>query len=390
MPSKRDYYEVLGVSREATADEVKKAYRNLAMKYHPDRNSGDEEAAARFKEAAEAYDVLSTPEKRQRYDRYGHAGLEGLAMPDFSEAGSLFDILGDVLDNFGLFGGGRRRGPQPGEDLLYGLELDLSEAYHGCTKTITIPREERCPECSGSGARRGTSPVTCRQCNGQRAVFLSQGFFRIKQTCNGCGGRGVIIPDLCPNCRGGGAVTVRRTLEVTVPPGVDNGRRQLAPLRGEGGAGEPGAPRGDLYFEVHVREHPLFRRDGDHLICQVPVSFSQAALGGPVEVPTLDGPITHELKRGLQSGDAVRLAGRGMPNPRTGRRGDLLVVVLVETPTHLTKRQEELLRELAEIDQKNVSPRRKSFFERLRSLFAADSSQTKPENARSASGERGT
>jgi molecular chaperone DnaJ len=377
--SKRDYYEVLGVAKSAGAEEIKKAYRGLAMKYHPDRNTGDEEAAAKFKEVAEAYAILSDPDKRGRYDRYGHAGLEGVAMPDFGDA-SVFDLFGDILG--GLFGGGggrRRHGPQPGEDLLYTLELDLREAYRGCTKSLTIPREEVCGECDGSGARRGSSPVRCRQCDGRGAVLRSQGFFRIQQTCAACGGRGFVIPDLCPGCSGRGHVTVRRTLEVEIPPGVDNGRRQLAPLRGEGGAGEPGAPRGDLYFEVHVREHALFKREGDHLIVrEVPITFSQAALGGKIEVPTLDGPVEYELKRGVQSGEVFRVQGKGMPNLRSGRRGDLLFVAVVETPTHLTKRQEELLRELSELDRKTVSPRRKSFFEKIRSLFTGEGAEAKP------------
>jgi molecular chaperone DnaJ len=380
--SKRDYYEVLSVQKGASAEEIKKAYRSLAMKYHPDRNAGDEQAAAKFKELSEAYAVLSDPEKRGRYDRYGHAGLEGLSMPDFGDA-SFFDMVGDLLGGF--FGGGHRRhhGPQPGEDLLYALELDLREAYTGCTKTITIPREEVCGDCAGSGARKGSSPVKCRQCDGRGAVLRSQGFFRIQQTCPGCGGRGFVIPELCPACRGQGHVTVRRTLEVHIPAGVDNGRRQLAPLRGEGGAGEPGAPRGDLYFEVHVREHALFKREGDHLIVpEVPITFSQAALGGKVQVPSLDGPIEFDLNRGVQSGDIFRIPGKGMPNLRGGRRGDLLFRAVVETPTQLTRRQEELLRELAEIDQKSVSAKRKTFFEKLRGLFTGDATEAKPGGAK--------
>ena len=380
--SKRDYYEVLGVQKSASAEEIKKSYRSLAMKYHPDRNAGDEEAAAKFKEVSEAYAVLSDQEKRSRYDRYGHAGLEGMAMPDFGDA-SFFDMVGDLLGGF--FGGGGRRhhhGPQPGEDLLYTLELDLREAYTGCTKTITIPREETCTECDGSGARKGSSPVKCRQCDGRGAVLRSQGFFRIQQTCPGCGGRGFVIPDLCSKCRGQGRVTVRRTLEIQIPPGVDNGRRQLSPLRGEGGVGEPGAARGDLYFEVHIREHPLFKREGDHLVVpEVPITFSQAALGGKIEVPTLDGPVEFELTRGVQSGDIFRVPGKGMPNLHSSRRGDLLFRAIVETPTHLTKRQEELLRELAEIDHKSVSPKRKTFFEKIRSLFTGDASEAKPGDA---------
>lgn len=376
MASKRDYYEVLGVKRESEAEEVKRAYRKLAMQYHPDRNSGDPEAAARFKEAAEAYDVLSNPDKRQRYDRYGHTGLEGMNLPDFGNGASIFDLFGDILGD--LLGGGRRRhGPRPGEDLVVPLEVELREAYHGCQKTITIPREEICNQCDGSGCKRGTQPVRCRQCDGHGVVLRGQGFFRIQQRCGTCGGRGFIVPELCPHCQGRGRVVVRRTLKVDVPPGVSDGVRQIQPLRGEGAAGEPGAPRGDLYFEVHVREHPLFRRDGDQLICQVPIAFSQAALGGPIEVPSIDGPITHELKRGVQSGEVVRLPGRGMPNLRSHRFGDLHVAVVVETPTHLTKRQEELLRELAEIDRKQVSPQRKTFFDKLKSIFAGDRSETK-------------
>jgi molecular chaperone DnaJ len=376
MAGKRDYYEILGVGRDASPEDLKRAYRTLAMKYHPDRNSGDEQAATKFKEAAEAYDVLSNPDKRERYDRYGHAGLEGVSMPDFAGA-DFMDIIGDLFG--GIFGGGgtgrhRRAGPQAGESLQYTLELTLTEAYRGCTKTITYPREELCEECRGSGARRGSQPSRCRQCNGQGVVVMSQGFFRIQQTCRACGGQGVVITDLCPTCKGRQRVTMRHSVEVQIPPGVDNGTRQLAPLRGQGNAGAPGAPRGDLHFEVHVKEHPFFRREGDHLVCQVPISFSQAALGGPIELLTLDGPVTYELKRGHQSHDSIRLSGKGMPNLRSGRKGDLIVFLMVETPTALTKRQEELFRELAEIEKKHVTPQRKSFFERLRGLFAGDDS----------------
>jgi molecular chaperone DnaJ len=365
MATKRDYYEILGVTREADGEEIKRAYRKLAMQYHPDRNVGDEEAAFRFKEAAEAYDVLSNPDKRQRYDRYGHAGLDGLGMPDFGNAQSIFDQFADLFGDF--FGGGGRRGPQAGRSLGMEVELDLFEAARGCKKTLTIPRQENCSDCHGSGARRGTSPATCRACGGQGVVIRSQGFFRMQQTCRACGGHGVIITDPCPTCRGRGRVAARRTLEVPVPPGVDTGMH--LPLRGEGEAGEPGAPRGDLIVEFHVREHPIFKREGDHLICHVPVTFSQAALGGMIQVPTLDGPMNYALKTGVQSGEAVRIPGKGVPNVRTRRPGDLLMVVSVETPRNLTKRQEELFRELAEIDQKHVSPQRRSFFEKVRNLF---------------------
>jgi molecular chaperone DnaJ len=373
MAMKRDYYEILSVTKDADGEEIKRAYRKLAMQYHPDRNSGDEEAAARFKEAAEAYDVLSSPDKRQRYDRYGHAGLEGMGIPDFGNAQSIFDQFADLFGDF--FGGGGRRGPQAGRSLGMELELELLEAAKGCRKTVTIPREENCSDCGGTGARRGTSPATCRACGGHGVVIRSQGFFRMQQTCRGCGGRGVVITDPCPTCHGRGRVVARRTLEVNVPPGVDNGMR--IPLRGEGEAGQPGAPRGDLVLEIHVREHSIFKREGDHLVCQVPLTVSQAALGGEIQVPTLDGPINHTLKRGIQSGEAVRIPGKGVPNVRSKRPGDLVVVVMVETPRNLTKRQEELFRELAEIDQKHVSPQRKSFFEKLKDLFTPVETETK-------------
>ena len=366
MSTKRDFYEILGVAKEVGDEELKRAYRVLAMKYHPDRNSGDDEAAHRFKEAAEAYAVLSDPNKRTLYDRYGHAGLNGSGMPNFNNADSIFGAFGDLLSEF--FGGNQRgRGPQGGDNLLYEMEIDLIQAARGAKKTITIPRREQCPECSGSGCKRGSRPSPCRQCRGQGVVLMNQGFFRIQQTCRGCGGQGVIITDPCPACHGRGRVKVERTLEVNVPAGAFDGLRLV--LRGEGEAGGPGGGRGDLVVETHVREHPLFKREGDHLICQVPVTFSQAALGGDIDIPTLEGAITHSLKAGLQSGEYVRIPGKGMPNLRNGRPGDLVVVVNVETPRHLNKRQEELLRELAEIDKKNVSPQRKSFFEKLRDLF---------------------
>ena len=375
MASRRDYYEVLGVGKDASPEDLKRAYRVLAMKYHPDRNSGDDAAAGRFKEAAEAYDVLSDPDKRARYDRYGHAGLEGMAMPDFSSGASIFDLFGDIFG--GLFGERGQRGPQRGEDLVYTLELTLAEAYRGCTKTVEFQRDEQCGECRGSGAKPGSQPARCRNCEGRGVVVMSQGFFRIQQTCRGCGGRGWLITDLCSHCKGRGRMKVKRSLRIEVPAGVEAGTRQLAPLHGEGNAGQTGAGRGDLYFDLHIKEHGLFRREGDHLVCQVPISFSQAALGGPIEVPTLDGPVLYELKRGHQTHESVRLAGKGMPNRRLGRRGDLIAFLIVETPTHLTKRQEELLRELAEIEKKHVSPHRKSFFDKIRSILSSDAVEVK-------------
>jgi len=378
--SKRDYYEILGVAKEADGEEIKRAYRKLAMQYHPDRTMGDPDGEEKFKEAAEAYEVLRDPEKRRRYDRYGHAGLEGMNIPHFNNAQSVFDIFGDLFG--GIFGEqrGGRHGPQPGRDLQMAIEIELAEAYRGVTKSVTIPREENCPDCSGSGARRGTQPVTCRRCQGQGAVIVSQGFFRMQQTCSGCGGRGVVITDPCPGCHGHGRISVRRSIEVNIPPGVDTNTRIRLP--GEGEAGEPGAPRGDLYCVTRVREHQLFQREGPHLICQVPITFSQAALGGIVEVPTLDGRLNHTLKRGVQSGEVVRINGKGMPTlqrgGRPGRPGDLLVQLVVETPRQLNKRQEELFRELAELEQKNVSPQRKSFLEKLKDFFTAETPHAEP------------
>jgi len=339
------------------------------MQYHPDRNAGDADAEEKFKEAAEAYEVLHDADKRRRYDRYGYAGLDGMNMPHFNNAQSVFDIFGDLFgDIFGQRGG--RHGAHGGRDLQVTLEIDLVEAYRGATKTITIPREENCADCGGMGNRRGTSPANCRRCQGHGAVLMNQGFFRIQQTCPGCGGRGVVITDPCPACHGQGRVEIRRQLEVHVPAGVDTGNRIRLP--GEGEAGEPGAPRGDLYCVVRVREHNLFQRDGPHLVCQVPITFSQAALGGDIEIPTVDGRVVHALKGGIQSGEVVRISGKGMPSLRKARPGDLLVQILVETPRQLTKRQQELLRELAEIDQKNVSPQRKSFLEKLKDFFIAN------------------
>lgn len=379
MASKRDYYQVLGVARDAGDDEIKRAYRKLAMQYHPDRNVGDKEAEEKFKEAAEAYEVLRDPQKRQRYDRYGHAGLDGLGFPNFQNAESVFDLFGDIFGE--MFGGRGRGGPRSGRDLQVGVEIDLVEAARGTTRTVAYTREEVCRECGGEGSRRGSKPAVCRRCHGQGVILHGQGFFRVQQTCPGCGGRGAVITDPCPTCYGQGHVEARSSVEVNIPPGVDTGTRIR--VGGEGEAGDPGGAPGDLYVLLRVRDHPLFQRDGPHLICQVPVTFSQAALGADIEVPTLDGPITHPLGRGTQSGEVVRIYGKGMPNLRGGRRGDLLMQVVVETPRSLTKRQEELLRELAELDQRHVSPQRKSFLDKLKDFFTAHPPKAEPEKAES-------
>ena len=375
MAGKRDYYEILEVEREADDDTIKKSYRRLAMQYHPDRNEGDAEAAEKFRECAEAFEVLRDPEKRARYDRYGQAGLQGFDMPHFTDADSVMDIFGDLLG--GLFGGGgpgRRNGPAGGRDLQVAVELDLTEAAKGVHKTVHLRREEACADCSGSGAKLGTKPSTCRRCGGRGAVLMGQGFFRIQQTCPGCGGRGAVITDPCLKCHGAGRVEVGQDVPVTIPPGVDNGMS----IRhdGYGDRGRRGGPPGDLYVVIKVRKHPLFVREGLDLHCEVPITFSQAALGGVIETPTLEGKvIPHTLKRGVQTGDEARIPGLGMPNltrdgRNDGRKGDLVLHLNVVTPRKLTKRQEELLRELGEIDGVNVSPEHKSFLERIKEFFS--------------------
>lgn len=373
MTGKRDYYEVLELSRDADQEQIKSAYVRLARKYHPDFNPGDETAEAKFKEVTEAYEVLSDPEKKARYDRYGHAGLEGDGVGGFR---------GPTVDPFDLFaqmfgmGGFGRRGPQAGQDRAVEVELDLIEAARGVTKTIEVNRAERCGECSGSGIRPGSRPVTCPRCRGMGIFIQQAGFIQMQTTCRTCGGRGTVIRDPCDRCGGEGLVMVRRRIDVHIPPGVDTGTRVR--IRGEGDVGEAGAPRGDLYVVTRVREHPLFQREGAHLIVTVPVSFSQAALGAEVEVPTLEGREKITLPRGTQYGHQVRLRGKGMPSLHGRGRGDLIVQVIIEIPRKLTKRQEELLRELAQIEQKNVTPQQKTFLEHLRDWFGGSSGSSNP------------
>ncbi len=378
MATKRDYYEVLSVKRDASADEIKKAYRQLALKNHPDKNPGDAEAERRFKEAAEAYEVLSDQTKRQRYDRYGHPGLEGAGVHDFRNAEDIMSAFGDIFGG-GLFGdlfGQRRRGPRPGQDLLYKLEIELVEAARGTTKAIDVNRQEYCSDCNGSGARKGTVATTCNYCGGQGQVVQSRGFFQVATTCPACGGEGVRVTDPCPKCRGNGRTPSVAHLKVDIPPGVESS--MWLQLRGQGEPGDPGAPRGNLRIQVLVRKHPFFERSRNDLLCQVPISFPQAALGAEVEVPTLDGPDRLNVPPGTQSGEVLRLKGRGMPDISGRGRGDELIEVVVETPRRLSARQEELLRELAEIEHGDVSPRRKSFFEKLRDYFTEDADAPEP------------
>ena len=384
MATKRDYYEVLGVAKNAGEDDIKRAYRRLALKFHPDRNPNDAEAEKNFKEAAEAYEVLSDPEKRTRYDRFGHQGLSGTGFHEFTNAEDIFEAFGDIFGGgmfSDLFGGRRsRRGPRPGRDLRIQLELELVEAAKGVTKTFDIRREEICATCKGSGAKVGTQPATCSYCGGRGEVLQSQGFFRIASTCPGCHGRGKQVKDPCPDCSGAGRVKAKRSLEVPIPPGVDTGMKVR--LRGEGEPGDNGAPRGDLYCYISVREHPLFHREGLNLICQVPITFTQAALGAEIEVPSLSARQPLSIPRGTQSGEVFHLRGQGMPDPHSRSRGDLVVQVIIETPKKLTGRQEELLREFADLEQVHVSPQRKSFFESVREYFSPADEPSGDENTK--------
>jgi len=371
--SKRDYYQVLGVPRNATEDAVKKAYRRLAMKYHPDRNPDDKEAEERFKEAKEAYEILTDAQKRAAYDQYGHAGIDAArgAGQGFSPSDAFGDIFGDVFGD--IFGGGRRGGRSAvyrGADLRYELALDLEQAVAGTTTEIDFQTVVECGECSGTGAARGHAPVTCDTCGGNGQVRISQGFFAVQQTCPRCKGRGTIVRDPCPKCSGQGRVRSSRRLSVKVPAGVDTGDRIR--LAGEGEAGRNGGPTGDLYVEVVVREHPIFERDGAHLSCEVPVSFVTAALGGSVEVPTLDGKGTIKVPAGTQSGRVFRLREKGVRPVRGGATGDLFCRVMVETPVELTGEQKELLRKfdqsLAE-DGKRHNPRERTWLEGVKDFF---------------------
>ncbi|MGA7502163.1 MAG: molecular chaperone DnaJ [Isosphaeraceae bacterium] len=370
--TKRDFYEVLGVARDSEPDDVKRAYRQMALKFHPDRNPGDKDAEKKFKEAAEAYEVLSDPEKRQRYDRYGHAGLDGAAVHDFRSTDDIMSAFSDIFGG-GLFGdlfGERRRGPRPGPDLLMKLEIELVEAARGTSRSIEVSRQEFCSDCRGSGSRKGTSPTTCNYCGGRGQIVQARGFFQVATTCPACGGDGVRVTDPCPTCRGAGRTPSASKLHVDVPPGVESG--MWLQLRNQGELGDIGAPRGNLRIQVVVKRHPFFERRRNDLFCQVPISFAQATLGAEIQVPTLDGPGTVMVPRGTQSGEMIRIKGRGMPDISGRGRGDELVEVVVETPRHLTPRQEELLREFAEIEHEQVSPRRKSFFEKLRDYFTEE------------------
>ncbi len=377
MSEKRDYYEVLGVERGAPAEEIKRAYRKLALQHHPDRNKDDPSAEARFKEAAEAYDVLGDEEKRARYDRFGHAAFAGGGAGGgtrFTNIEDIFAAFGDIFGGGGggglfgdLFGGGRRgrAGPRPGRDLKIALVLTLEEVESGVQKTISLKRQEPCEGCRGSGAKAGTSPVACAACGGRGQIARSQGFFTMATTCPHCRGEGKRVESPCADCRGAGRQTRPADVVIQVPAGVEDGMRIR--VSGAGDAGEPGAPRGDLYCVVQEQEHKVFQRSGPDLMTEVPFSFAQLTLGDKVEIPTLRGRVEMSIPAGTQSGKVFRLRGQGLPALDGRARGDQLVRVFVETPRKLTDRQKELLREFEAIEsQKDGS---KTFFEKIVDYF---------------------
>jgi molecular chaperone DnaJ len=369
--SKRDYYKVLDVARNATEAEIKKAYRRLAMKFHPDRNPGDVECEDKFKEAKEAYEVLTDAQKRAAYDQFGHAGVDSArGGAGFTAADAFGDIFGDVFGD--IFGAGRRGRTQVfrGADLRYELQLDLDQAVFGDSVDVDFQTLGECGTCSGSGAAKGSRPSPCDTCSGQGQVRISQGFFSVQQTCPRCKGRGQIISSPCDDCHGQGRVRRAKTLNVKIPAGVDNGDRIR--LSGEGEAGRNGGPTGDLYVEIHVREHPIFERDGSHLSCEVPISFATAVLGGEVEVPTLDGHVRLKVPEETQSGRVFRLREKGVKPVRGGPVGDLFCRVVVETPVNLSAEQREAVRSLEESlrkDRRRHNPREQTWLDGVRKFF---------------------
>jgi molecular chaperone DnaJ len=380
--TKRDYYEVLGVSRDASDQDIKSAYRKLALKHHPDRNPGSAEAEEKFKEAAEAYAILADADKRSAYDRFGHAGVSSAGGPGgfdptiFADFGDIFGGLRDIFGFGDFFGGGRRGGPQHGSDLRYDLEISFDESAKGMETSIQIPRQETCETCRGSGAAPGTSPTVCPQCGGRGQIRYQQGFFTVAQTCRQCGGEGRVITKACPDCRGHGHVARQRKLTVRIPAGIASGQRLR--LYGEGEAGPGGGPSGDLYVVVHVQEHEFFRREGDDLYCRVPVTFPILALGGEIRVPTLGEPDKLTVPEGTTSGQVFRLRGKGMPSVSGRSRGDLHIVVEVVTPKKLTKDQRHLLEQLAKTmpveKLKAVKPKEdeedRTVFDRVKDIFS--------------------
>ena len=373
--SKRDYYEVLGVAHNASEADLKKAYRRLAMKFHPDRNPDDKSAEAKFKEAKEAYEILSDPQKRTAYDQFGHAGVDtsaaaGAGASGFRGSANFSDIFDDVFGD--IFGGGRagRSHVYRGADLRYDLDLSLEEAVQGTTVKVRIPTKVKCETCNGSGAKKGTNPVTCTTCGGQGQVRVQQGFFSIQQTCPRCKGAGKMITDPCPACRGQGRIQETKTLSVKIPAGVDTGDRIR--LANEGEAGESGGPAGDLYVQIRVKPHPIFTREGSHLHCEMPISFVTAALGGELDVPTLSGRVKLKIPAETQTGKVFRLRGKGVQSVHGGSTGDLLCKVVVETPVGLGRKQKELLNEFEKTLQEGKekhNPRTNSWLDGVKKFF---------------------
>lgn len=378
MASKRDYYEVLGVERSASADEIKTAYRKLAFKYHPDKNPDDAEAEERFKEAAEAYEVLRDTDKRASYDRFGHSGVGGPgAGPGFQNAEDVFGAFGDIFGEFFGFGGGAQRGPRPraGADLRYNLTVSFADAARGTEVTLTLPRTEDCEHCDGSGAEPGSAPETCAQCGGSGQVVQQQGFFRVAMACPVCNGQGKVIRQPCRECRGRGKVQRERDIKVRIPAGVDDGSRLR--LRNEGEAGTLGGPPGDLYVVISVVPDKTFRRQGRDLIVTADISMVQAALGDRIELPSPptrddEGPLELDIPKGTQSGDMLRLFGLGMPRPGYDSKGDLLVEVIVKTPTRLTSKQEELLNEFAKLEQDKPLSKAKNLWDKAKKMATGE------------------
>ena len=367
---KRDYYEVLGVSREASEQELKSAYRKLALQYHPDRNPNNPDAEEKFKECSEAYAILADTDKRAAYDRFGHAGVSGAGMGGFDATAfqDLNDIFGDFFGFGDLFGGTRRRSrAQRGADLREDLTLRFEEAVFGKEAQVTVRRHETCEDCRGSGAAAGKAPVTCRTCAGRGQVRYQQGFFSMARTCPTCQGVGSVITDPCPKCKGQGSIPRQRTIDAKIPAGVEDGTRIR--FTGLGEAGAFGGPAGDLYVVLHVKEHPIFERDGIHLHCVIPVSFTQAALGAELRVPTLDGEHTLKVPEGVQSGTTMRIKGKGVPVVNGHGKGDLFVEIRVQTPSKVSKRQRELLQELESIAQVENKPQRRTLLGKMKDIF---------------------
>lgn len=364
--SKQDYYEILGVSRDASEADIKKAYRRMAMKYHPDRTEGDKESEEKFKAATQAYEVLSNAQKRRAYDQFGHAGVDQSGMGGGQGPGGFGDIFNDIFAD--IFGGATGRREQRGADLRYTLELSLEDAVKGANVTIQVPTWVACKSCHGSGASKGSKPSTCSSCHGHGQIRIQQGFFSLQQTCPTCRGSGQIISDPCRPCHGQGRVKDEKKLQVKIPAGVDDGDRIR--LNGEGEAPPQGGVAGDLYVEVHIQEHPIFQRQGEHLYCEVPISFVMAALGGDIEVPTLNGRVKLHIPSETQTGKIFKMSGKGVKPVRGGGHGDLLCRVIVETPVDLNRKQKDLLREFdGATDADKNCPRVNKWFHRVKDFF---------------------